>query len=453
MRGSPDLHRVNAMPERNWNAVIEDVVKGRWMDPATGKPAKVPFETIFLAESLDGGDADMVAPLKLGKRLAVVSDVNTQEALGRRVAKSLKGLGTIDEVVMPGDIECDEPTIAVIRERTRHADAVVAVGSGTLSDSCKYATFLDGRPFATFGTAASMNGYAASTASVTLANGYKTSLPAHAPRGIFLDLKVSAEAPTWLSAAGLGDSLCRPTAQIDWWASHRLFDTFYSATPYALQLAEEAPTIAAAEGIGRHDLDAVGSLQRLLTLAGLGVCFTNVSNHGSMGEHQVSHWIDMFAGLAHPGTTHGQQVGVASLAMARLQNEILSSPKPPRVNPTVIARQDFIDRYGPDLGIICYTEASKKALDAKGAAAFNEKLARLWPELRIELQAFAMPVAEMEAALKKVGAPTTATEMGLPRKVWHDAMKYARDIRNRWSFLDLADDSGLLDDFLARDVQ
>ena len=55
--------------------------------------------------------------------------------------------------------------------------------------------------------------------------------------------------------------------------------------------------------------------------------------------------------------------------------------------------------------------------------------------------------------MRKAGAPTTATEMGLPRKVWRDAMKYARDVRNRWSFLDLADDSGLLDDFLARDVQ
>jgi glycerol-1-phosphate dehydrogenase [NAD(P)+] len=441
------------MSERDWNAVIEDVVKGRWADPATGRPAKVPFETIFLAESLDGGDADMVAPLKLGKRLAVVSDVNTQEALGRRVAKSLKALGTIDEVVMPGDIECNEPTIADIRERTRHADAVVAVGSGTLSDSCKYATFLDGRPFATFGTAASMNGYAASTASVTLANGYKTSLPAHAPRGIFLDLKVSAAAPAWLSGAGLGDSLCRPTAQIDWWASHRLFGTFYSATPYALQIAEEAPTIAAAEGIGKHDLEAIGSLQRLLTLAGLGVCFTNVSNHGSMGEHQVSHWIDMFAGPAHPGTTHGQQVGVASLAMARLQNEILSDAKPPRVKATVISQEAFIGRYGTDLGMICYTEARKKALDDAGAAAFNEKLAGLWPELRAELHAFALPVADMEAALKKAGAPTTATEMGLPRKLWYDAMKYARDVRNRWSFLDLADDAGLLDDFLARDMQ
>ena len=28
-----------------------------------------------------------------------------------------------------------------------------------------------------------------------------------------------------------------------------------------------------------------------------------------------------------------------------------------------------------------------------------------------------------------------------------------RDVRNRWSFLDLADDAGLLDDFLSRDAQ
>jgi glycerol-1-phosphate dehydrogenase [NAD(P)+] len=32
-------------------------------------------------------------------------------------------------------------------------------------------------------------------------------------------------------------------------------------------------------------------------------------------------------------------------------------------------------------------------------------------------------------------------------------MKYGRDVRNRWSFLDLADDSGVLDEFLAQDAQ
>jgi glycerol-1-phosphate dehydrogenase [NAD(P)+] len=438
---------------RNWNALIDDVAAGRWIDPETGKPAQVAFKTILLAETLEGGAADVAAPLKLGKRLAVVSDANTVEAMGRRVAKELTGLATVDEIVLPGNMECDEATIALVRERTRHADALVAVGSGALSDTCKYATFKDGRPYATFGTAASMNGYAASTASVTLANGYKTSLPAHAPKGIFLDLKVSAEAPTWLSAAGLGDCLCRSTAQIDWWASHRLFGTFYSAVPYVLQKDDEAPMLETAPGLARHDVTANGYLHRVLTLCGLGVCFTGISHHGSMGEHQVSHWIDMFAGPAHPGTTHGQQVGVASLAMARLQSEMLGLEKAPKIKPTHIEEAEFIDRYGREIGMMCYAEAKKKAFDRKGAEEFNARLSDLWPQLREELRAFAMDANEMEKALKAAGGPTTATEMGLPRKIWRDAMKFARDVRNRWSFLDLADDAGLLDDFLSRDAQ
>ena len=95
----------------------------------------------------------------------------------------------------------------------------------------------------------------------------------------------------------------------------------------------------------------------------------------------------------------------------------------------------------------------KKSFDKQGAAAFNDKLERLWPELRHELQPFIMDPAKMAATLKAAGGATTATELGLPVKLWRRSMKYARDVRNRWSFLDLADDAGLLDDFLARDPQ
>ena len=56
------------MAERDWNALIRDVVEGDWRDPETGKAAKVPFETIRIEETLDGGEADMLAPLKLGRR-------------------------------------------------------------------------------------------------------------------------------------------------------------------------------------------------------------------------------------------------------------------------------------------------------------------------------------------------------------------------------------------------
>ena len=437
----------------NWNSLIDDFVEGRWYDPETGQSAKVPFETIRIEEDLDGGEADMLAPLKLGKRLAVVSDVNTHEAMGKRVVKHLKPLGMIEEIVLPGSIDCDETAIALVQDKTRHCDAIVAVGSGALSDTCKYATFKDGRKYATFGTAASMNGYAASTASVTLSSGYKTSLPAHAPRGIFLDLKVSAAAPHWLSAAGLGDSLCRPTAQVDWWASHRLFGTFYSGVPYTLIGGDEPAMIKSAPGIARHDIAANGHLHRVLTLCGLGVCFTGISHHGSMGEHQVSHWIDMFAGPAHPGTTHGQQVGVASLAIARLHHQLLALDRPPLIKATHIVEAEFIERYGPEIGRMCFAEAKKKSFDRAAAKAFNRKLADLWPQLREELRPMLMDPAEMKKTLAAAGGPTTATELGLPRKIWRDAMKHARDVRNRWSFLDLADDAGLLDDFLNRDEQ
>ena len=436
-------------PNTNWNALIDDVIAGTWKDPETGKTATVPFEVIKIAATLDGAEADLVAPLNLGSRIAVVSDTNTIEAMGRRVAQALRSIATIDEVVLPGeDLACDEPSIARLQDLTRHADAVIAVGSGVVSDTCKHATFLDGRSFAVFGTAASMNGYAASTASVTMANGFKTSLKSHAPRGIFLDLAVSAAAPTYLSAAGLGDSLCRPSAQIDWWASHRLFGTFYSRTPYLLQKEDEPKMIAAAEGLARGDIDSNGHLHRVLTLCGFGVCFTGVSNHGSMGEHQVSHWIDMFASDDHPGTTHGQQVGAASLAMARLQQKILALDEPPQIGPTMIDEAGVLRRYGAEIGRFCIAECRQKAISAAQANELNRRLRELWPELRAELQSMALPISVMKGALDAAGGPVDADSLGLPRPVWRKALKYAREIRGRWSFLDLADDAGLLDDFL-----
>lgn len=433
---------------RDWNALIADVVAGRWTNPETGRPVELPFEAIELAASLDGREAELVAPLRLGQRIAVVSDDNTVEIMGRRVAAALRSIATVDEIVLPAGIHCDELTIALVAERTRHADGVVAVGAGVLNDTCKHATFLDERPYAVFGTAASMNGYGASTASVTLGSGLKASLPSHAPRGVFLDLGVSAAAPAWLSAAGLGDSLCRPTAQIDWWASHVLFGTAYSDAPYRLIAGDEPDMLARAGGLAAHDLDAVGALQRVLTLCSMGVCLTGMSNHGSMGEHQISHWIDMFAGPDHPGTTHGQQVGAASLVMARLQALILAMETPPPIAPTRIDEAAMRERYGPALAPLCIAEMRKTALDQAGADAFNARAHAAWPALREATQRMALPVQAMEAALRAAGGPATGDELGLPRQVWHDAIRYSREIRGRWSFVNWAADAGLLDGFL-----
>ena len=444
-----------SLQPKDWNSLIRDVISGEWRDPETGKACVVPFETIRIDENLEGGAADLVAPLKIGRKLAVVSDTNTVEAMGRRVAKELSGWTSVEEIVFPGNTHCDEPTVALMMEKTRHCDACVVVGSGSLSDTVKFATFKDGRKYASFATAGSMNGYGAGTASVTLANGYKTSVAAHAPRAVFVDLAISAAAPTWLPAAGLGDSLCRPTAQLEWWAAHRLLGTAFAQTPFDLFNVEddEALMIKTATNYRQQSIEANGYLHRVLTLASFGNNIVGSSHSGSMGEHQVSHWIDMFAGKYHPGTTHGQQVGVASIALARLHRYLLGLGKPPQIKPTKIDQTDFQSRYGSDIGAMMFAEAKKKSFDLAGAAAFNRKLEQAWPELRLELQAMMMVPETIASIIASAGGPTTATELGLPRNIWRKAMKHARDVRNRWSFLDLADDAGLLDEFLENDPQ
>jgi glycerol-1-phosphate dehydrogenase [NAD(P)+] len=178
---------------------------------------------------------------------------------------------------------------------------------------------------------------------------------------------------------------------------------------------------------------------------------TGNTNHGSMGEHQISHYIDCFAGDQHPGTLHGQQVGVAVLTMARLQEAVLASERPPVLRPTQIDAADMARRMGAEVAAQCRAEIGPKILDADAAARLNEKLEDIWPSFRREAQAFRIPMAELEALLRAAGAPLSPQDLGLDVPFYREAVRHCREMRNRYSFLDLAADADILDDFVARE--
>ena len=426
--------------------MIDEIRTGRWTHPATGEPAPpVHNEMIVIAEDLDGAEPDLIHHLGMTGSLAVVADRNTWDALGGRIARNLGGA----EAIVLDRPHADLQAVDDLKGRVARYDGVIAVGSGTVNDLCKYATFQDGRRYCVFGTAASMDGYTSTTASMTVESGLKISRPAHAAAGVFLDLKVSAAAPGYLAAAGFGDSLCRSVAQIDWWMSHRLLGTFYSETPYLIAEDDEREANRRAAKIAASDLGAVGYLNRSLVLSGLGVAFTGVSNHGSMGEHQISHYIDCFAGERHSGSLHGQQVGVATLTMARIQHWFLAQEQPPALGPTRIDPEDMARRMGPEVAAQCEVEYRKKTLDDAGAERLHAKLCEIWPALRAECLAFALPVAEMRDMLAAAGGPVSATELGVPVDFYREAVRHGHEMRNRFSFADLACDAGLLDDFAA----
>ena len=143
--------------------IIEDVGAGRYPAPELGGPLRTTIRKIAVADSLTGAEAELVAGLDLGARLALVGDENTWPVLGARVAAALPGA----QAILLDHPKADEAHADLLQERARHADALVAVGSGTLNDLCKYVTHRTGRRCAVFATAPSMNGYVTSTASIT----------------------------------------------------------------------------------------------------------------------------------------------------------------------------------------------------------------------------------------------------------------------------------------------
>lgn len=432
-------------PPRNWTALIDDVTAGRWVDPDTGRAADVPFKTIVIRDRLVQDAADLLARTMPAASYGVVCDENTADVMGSAIAAQI---GAKARLIVLNHPHADAGQVRQLQAETKGLEALVAVGSGTINDLCKFATFGDGRAYSVFGTAPSMNGYTSSTASITLDSGLKTTQGAHAAKGVFLDIAETALAPQYLIAAGFGDSLCRPTAQVDWFFSHRMLGSYYATSPYVLQDADEAEMLARSAGLGRHDHEAVGYLHRILTLGGLGIAATRMSHPGSMGEHQISHWIDSFAGDRHPGTVHGTQVGVTSITMARLQEQILAMEEAPRIKPTVYDEAAIRARYPAAAVEACIKASRAKVMDQAAADRFNAQLAAEWPTLRETLRAMMIPSATLAAHLRAAGGGATPEEIGCDRALYADAVRHALEMRDRYSFLDLAADMGILNDFI-----
>ena len=145
-----------------------------------------------------------------------------------------------------------------------------------------------------------------------------------------------------------------------------------------------------------------------------------------------------------PFTFHGEQIGVTTLTMARLQGRMLDGP-PPTVSADRSTEADFIARFGPTLGPSCWTDFSQKRLTEDKAARVNQRIADKWPAIRAAIGAISLHADMLALVLQEAKAPRTPEDLGWPRASYQAAVRHAREIRNRYTFLDLAADSGVLD--------
>src|SRR5205823_8978560 len=100
--------------------------------------------------------------------------------------------------------------------------------------------------------------------------------------------------------------------------------------------------------------------------------------------------------------------------------------------------------FGAEVGAACWNDFSPKLLDVAGAAALTERAATQWPALRRRAYAVNESAARLAEVMRRAEGPAKPSDIGVDAKFYAGAVRHARFLRDRFTFLDLADDAGML---------
>jgi glycerol-1-phosphate dehydrogenase [NAD(P)+] len=436
------------MPERRIEAALADATD---------------TEQVVIGPGALGAVAEVVGR-SFGERPAVVvADATTWRVAGDRVQRALEAAGRATEAPyrFPPDsfVEAAYGNVERLRSSFASHHAVpVAVGSGSLNDLVKRAAHEAGRPYLSVATAASMDGYTAFGAAITK-DGYKQTMTCPAPRAVVADLDILAGAPADMTASGYGDLLGKVTAGADWLVADALGVEPVDPGVWELVQGPLRASIGRPGDLAAGDREALERLVEGLVMSGLAMQAHASSRPASGAEHQFSHLWEM-EGLGHdrrPPLSHGFKVGVGSVAIAALYERLLARDLgaldiegrrrawPTRSEAQVAVRAAHTT---PGLAEAAVAETMAKWVDADALGRRLTLLADRWPALRDRLREQLVPAERLRELLAAAGCPTRPSQLGLPAAAFRDTYRRARMIRRRYTVLDLAFDTGLLDELV-----
>jgi len=395
----------------------------------------------------------------VGRRLVVcvAADRVTWQVAGERVSKLLASDGhATSACILPdgagGRPHADEENLALVERALEGSDLGLAVGSGTVNDLVKLASYRRGIPYMVVASAPSMNGYTSAIAAIML-RGIKRTVACHQPLAVVADLDILCAAPHELAAAGLGDLESKPTATADFRLAGKLRGAYYCPAPERVVLGAEARVAEAAADIGRGDPQALALLAEALLLSGISMKLAGTSSPASGGEHLISHFWDMSAqDEGRVEGLHGAQVGVATIVSAALY-EALQKIDPARIDIERIAAAwpssaeiagKLGRRHGKRTDEV-REEYLKKHLEPDELRGELSRIRDSWDDLWSSVGEPLRRAKRVREILAAGGAPTTIAQLGLNDDHLRLAFLSAREIRGRFTVLDLAAELGVLE--------
>ena len=428
--------------------VINNLLSGSYISPFSKKSVSLPIDEIVIERSIENIKFKFTKNL-LNKKNLVISGENSFKAFGEKVLKSLRNNNLDFDVNILKKYESSQTFATNLSLSSKEYENIIVIGSGSLIDLCKFISFKNNQNLIVFCSSLTA---AATTSTVSLTNdGVKETIKSKIAQSIIIDLDNLRMAPLRLLRSALGDVLCRSTCQIDWLTSHLFLSTEYDETPFALQYEDERLLLDNSYKILEGDYDTLAALSRMTLLNGIAAIIIGSTHAGSMGEHLISHYIDMFMGEKHPGTLHGEQVAVTTLLLSKIQNQIINFSDTLVFKKLNITDNNFRELFGDKIFNQMYEQFKKKYFDGEKLDNLNNLLEKKWPEQKTILKKHLLPTESIEKALKNCGAPTNNVELRIPNNFYNLAIKNSFLLRDRFSYLDVAHYTNTLSDYLIKD--
>ncbi len=309
--------------------------------------------------------AELCNRISKGDSALVVSDKKTKKIAGNEIKKILKKAGYKVE-----DKTINASTVHqvnnVIKVAKKHeVDMLLGVGGGSVIDVTKLAAFDLKKTFISVPTSAAHDGIASPRASLKHNKG-SVSKTAVSPVAILADTEIIAKAPYRMLAAGCADVISNIPAVMDWELAHRLKGEEYSSHAAVLAKTAAEMLIENAGDIRPDTEESAWIAVKAMIVSGVAMSVAGNTRPASGAEHMFSHMLDHLG----PGIM--------------LKNMRHKTPL-----------------HGEQCGI--------------GAILMMYLHGGDWEEIR--------------KALKKIGAPVTAYELGVSKKKIVEALVRAQEIR------------------------
>lgn len=376
------------------------------------------------------------------------------------------GAARVRHVVIGADraeLHADPSALAEADDALVGAAVAVSIGSGTVTDIVKDATFRAGCPFVAVQTAVSVNAFSDDMA-VLLRDGVKRTVPSHWPDALLVDLQVIADAPAVMNRAGFGELTAMFTAPADWYLATAIgADDSFDPEVVGLFRERGERLLAHAAGVAVADHDALAELAVQMTLTGIAMGVAGRTAPLSGTEHTISHLLDMAAERDGRRTAlHGAQVGVAAVVVALAWRRVLRDLDPGRLanrgsapagagtaagderHARVANAFDRLDPSGAATAE-CWADYRRKAERWDGAVERRVSLAADWATHRDAIGALVLAPESIVDALRAAGAPTRFSELDppIPTEVARWAVGSCHLMRDRFTVADLVDLSGV----------